>query len=260
MVTPDTFTLHRYPCTNTGYIEKLADGVELTMMQIPAGNFLMGSAADDPEASDSERPQHEVTVPRFFMANTPITQAQWRVVAAMPQMDLELTSDPSRSKGDDRPVEQVNWHEATEFCQRLFVKTGLDYRLPSEAEWEYACRAGTETAYHCGPQITQELANFNGGQTTSVKAYPSNRWGLYDMHGNVWEWCEDDYHRSYDDPLQDGSAWVYFDRSNTRRILRGGSWFNAPRACRSASRNGHAPDYRVGNIGFRVVCSAPKTF
>jgi formylglycine-generating enzyme required for sulfatase activity len=255
----DNLTLHRYPSTNTGYVEKLADGVELTMMQIPSGKFLMGSSDDDPEGQANERPQHEVTVPRFFMANTPVTQSQWRVVAVMPQIDLELTPDPSGFKVDDLPVESVSWNQATEFCQRLSVKTGLDYRLPSEAEWEYACRAETEAAYHFGPQITNELANYQGQQTTAVKTYPPNRWGLYDMHGNVWEWCEDDYHGSYEDAPKDGSAWVNPDRSKAKRILRGGSWIFNPRYCRSAYRSDDEPDYRFNSIGFRVVCAAPRT-
>jgi formylglycine-generating enzyme required for sulfatase activity len=187
-------------------------------------------------------------------------------------------------------VERVNWYDAIEFCARLSKLRGREYRLPSEAEWEYACRAGTTTPFHFGETITGELANYNArktyageaegedrGQTTPVGQFPPNAFGLYDMHGNVWEWCLDPWHENYQgEPPRDGSVWDE-DNNNNRyqnllsstkelltdkqyRALRGGSWINHPRLCRSASRSGYNPDSRYYiNYGFRVVCRFPRT-
>ena len=255
----ETLTLHRYKRTNKGYTENLGDGVSLTLMLIPSGEFMMGAPNDDPESRDSELPQHRVKVPSFLMGRYPVTQAEWRVVAGYKQEERELGPAPSNFKGDDLPVEQVSWHDATEFCKRLSVKTSKNYHLPSENQWEYACRAETETAYHFGDQLTTELANYKGsvGQTTAVGIYPANRWGLYDMHGNVWEWCQDYWHADYKDAPTDGSAWV--DGGDTeRRILRGGSWGRHPRNCRSAYRVIDEPGVDFNTVGFRVCCSAPR--
>jgi formylglycine-generating enzyme required for sulfatase activity len=233
----DNLTLHRYKCTNKGYTEDLGDGVALTLMLIPAGEFMMGASQNDAESVDAERPQHLVKVSQFMMGRYPVTQAQWRVVAGYEPVDINLNAKPSQFTGDDLPVEQVNWHEATEFCKRLSAKTPKNYHLPSEAQWEYACRAGTETAYHYGDKITTELANYSSevGQTTAVGTYPPNRWGLYDMHGNVLEWCQDHWHSNYEGAPADGSAWMAGGNSSNR-VLRGGSWDHNPRGCRSASR------------------------
>ncbi|WP_346294097.1 formylglycine-generating enzyme family protein [Sphaerothrix gracilis] len=265
MAATENLTLHRYTCSNTGYVEKLGDGVTLTLMQIPAGEFLMGSASDDRNGQDNERPQHRVKVPRFFMGRTSVTQAQWRVVAGYERVDIDLDLAPSGFKGDDLPVERVSWYEATEFCKRLSKELSRrhspqsqpQYRLPSEAEWEYACRAATTTTYHFGDQIAENLANYDGGLESKVASYPANLWGLYDMHGNVWEWCEDDYHGSYDKAPTDGSAWIA-DKNTEYKIRRGGSWRYDPRNCRSAFRNDGTPAYRNYDIGFRVCCSAPR--
>jgi formylglycine-generating enzyme required for sulfatase activity len=135
------------------------------MVLIPGGSFLMGSPEAEPDRSDNEGPQHKVTVPPFFMGRYPITQAQWRAVAALPQIKREPRPDPSRFKGDNRPVEQVNWYDAVEFCARLSAHTGRAYRLPTEAEWEYACRAGTTTPFAVGETITTEVANYDGNYT-----------------------------------------------------------------------------------------------
>jgi formylglycine-generating enzyme required for sulfatase activity len=266
---------------NQCYDEALAaGGLPLRLMQIPAGTFHMGSPDDELERDDSEGPQHEVTVSEFFMAKYPVTQAQWRVVAGMAAVNRELKADPSRFKGDKRPVEQVSWDDAVEFCDRLTAHTQRQYRLPSEAEWEYACRAGTTTPFHFGETITTEVANYQGTdneeygwsgsygagpkgeyreETTSVDHFGiANAFGLCDMHGNVWEWCADHWHENYEGALTDDSAWIEGGDSS-RRVIRGGSWNDPPRLCRSAYRNGYSPDYTSDNLGFRVVCSPPRS-
>ena len=272
-------TLKRQAARNQCYDEALGEGVlPLRMMQIPAGTFLMGSPKDELERQEIEGPQIEVTLSRFFMGKYPITQAQWRVMAALPQVERELKGDPSRFKGDLRPVESVSWYDAVEFCDRLTILTNRQYRLPTEAEWEYACRAGTTTPFHFGKTITTELANYRGTdneeykwsgsygdgpkgehreETTPVNQFEgANAFGLCDMHGNVWEWCQDHWHSSYKGAPTDGSAWIE-GGSSERRILRGGSWDVIPRFCRSAYRYYIVPGFDLN--GFRVVCSAPRT-
>ncbi|MDX2097213.1 MAG: formylglycine-generating enzyme family protein [Leptolyngbyaceae cyanobacterium bins.59] len=269
---PSQLTLHRYKRTNKSYTEDLGDGVKLTLMLIPAGEFVMGAPESEPNSLDDERPQHQVKVSQFLMGRYPVTQAQWRVVAGYDRINLELNPNPSHFEGDNHPVEQVSWEDAQEFCQRLSARTGKDYRLPSEAQWEYACRSGTTTPFHFGETITTELANYNGNstynngpkgeyrlKTTEVGSFPANDWGLHDMHGNVVEWCEDDYHDSYNYAPEDGSAWVESDRSEPKRVLRGSSWSNDPRNCRSANRGDNFRDVRDYLIGFRVCCVPPRT-
>ena len=255
------------------FIEPLPGDILLEMVAIPAGTFLMGSPDDEPERKgDSEGPQHEVAIEPFFMGRYPVTQAQWRVVAAMPEVTRKLDRDPSRFKGDNRPVEKVSWDDAVEFCARLSAHTGREYRLPSEAEWEYACRAGTTTPFHFGETISSELADYDGttsyadgprgehrGETTPVDQFDvANAFGLTDMHGNVFEWCQDHWHSNYDGAPTDGSAWQE-GRDLSTRVRRGGSWGSYPRYCRSASRNRHNPDLRDLIVGFRVCCAAPRT-
>ena len=192
----------------------------IPMKFIPAGSFLMGSPEHEPDRLSTEGPQHEVTLGAFWMAQTPITQAQWRVVAGWPRVKRDLDPEPSFFKGDNRPVERVSWLDAMEFCHRLSQRTGWKYTLPSEAQWEYACRAGTTTPFHFGDTISTELANYDGNysygqgpkgiyrqQTTDVASFPANAWGLHDMHGNVWEWCLDEWRASYEGAPVDGSAW-----------------------------------------------------
>jgi formylglycine-generating enzyme required for sulfatase activity len=249
----------RRTATTHRFIESI-NGIPLEMVFIPGGTFLMGSPEDeDGRAKDNrESPQHEVTVTAFTMGRYPITQAQWKAVAALPQIDRTLKPDPSSFKGDDRPVERVNWYDATEFCARLARHTQRPYRLPSEAEWEYACRSGTQTPYSFGKTLTPELANFNNNiyETTPVGQFPANAWGLCDMHGNVYEWCADHWHENYENAPIDGRAWTE-GRNDDSRILRGGSWYYNPRYCRSADRDGGDPDFDYDSFGFRVVCSAP---
>ena len=244
--------------------------MKLTLMLIPASEFLMGAPKDEPEGYKDEKPQHLVKVPQFLMGRYPITQAQWHVVCGYPQIERELNSDPSEFKGDNRPVENVSWDDAQEFCKRLSAQTGKEYRLPSEAQWEYGCRAGTKTRFHFGEIITAEIANYSGTeiynngpkreyrqQTMEVGMFPANEWGLHDMHGNVWEWCEDDWHSNYEGAPNDGSAWVEIDRKSTNRLLRGGSLYNIPVICRSACRGNYSRGIRDYDIGFRVGCVPP---
>jgi len=244
------------------YTQDLGNNIFLDMVAIPGGSFRMGST----ENSD-EQPVHQVTIAPFFLGRYPITQSQWRVVAGFPKVKIDLEPDPANFKGGDRPVEKVSWWEAVEFCQRLSHKTNRTYRLPSEAEWEYACRAGTTTPFHFGEIITTDLANYNGtatynsspkGQyrqeTTAVGSFGvANAFGLYDMHGNVYEWCADHWHGNYAGAPIDGSAWLT-EEKDAALLMRGGSWNYAPVYCQSAFRLYYNPDDCGSNLGFRVVC------
>jgi formylglycine-generating enzyme required for sulfatase activity len=248
------------------FAQDLGNGVLLEMVHIPGGTFIMGSPENEEGYYESQSPQHQVTVPSFFMGKYPVTQKQWRLVAALPKVKIDLKSDPSRFKDYSLPVECVSWNDAQEFCARLSQKTNKAYRLPSEAEWEYACRGGTTTPFYFGETISTELANYDGnytygggakgehrGKTTVVGKFPANPCGLYDMCGNVWEWCEDELHANYINAPADGSAWL--DTNSKLRLLRGGSWHDAPGLCRSAFRVYYSLDDDNGPFGFRVVCS-----
>jgi formylglycine-generating enzyme required for sulfatase activity len=243
-----------------------------------------------------------VRLAEFWMGQVPITQAQWRVVARLVpplgqrwqrplspkpacfQPEGEKSGSvgrfallPGEANTDQRPVERVSWHEAMEFCRRLDsllpAGSGLRFTLPSEAQWEYACRAGSRTPFAFGETLTTELANYRGSaiyangpkgeyrqQTTPVGMFPANAWGLQDVHGNVWEWCLDCWQDSYDEAPFDGSAWMGSGPNATagedhaRRLLRGGSWYGLPGYCRSAFRCHFHPDDADGDVGFRVVC------
>ncbi|EKV00582.1 hypothetical protein Lepto7375DRAFT_2705 [Leptolyngbya sp. PCC 7375] len=256
-------TLHRYKRTNQGFVEDLGNGVTLTLMLIPEGEFLMGAPEDEPD-SEPARPQHLVQVSKFLMGQYPVTQIQWKVVAGLSQINLKLDAEPSRFKADNRPVEQVSWYEAMEFCERLSAHTGRNYGLPSESEWEYACRAGTETRFHFGEIITTELVNYydedsnreNLNETTLVDHFGmANAFGLCDIHGNVWDWCQDHWHENYEGAPTDGSAWLT-ENQEENRLIRGGSCYNLPQVCRSFSRYYYGPNFRNIDVGFRVVCRA----
>jgi formylglycine-generating enzyme required for sulfatase activity len=195
------------------------------------------------------------------MGKYPVTQAQYQAI---------MGNNPAKFKGNNRPVEQVSWDKAVEFCDRLSKKLGQPYTLPSEAQWEYACRAGTTTPFHFGETITTDLANYNSNktygsgpkgtyrqETTEVGSFPPNGFGLYDLHGNVWEWCLDHYHNSYEGGSNNGSAWVAEDNSNLR-MRRGGSWSCYPWDCRCASRFDFNPVNRLNVNGFRVVSVPPR--
>ncbi len=259
---------------NSTWIEDLGNGVQLTLVTIPAGTFLMGSP--EGEGSPSEYPQHPVTVNSFLMGMHLVTQRQWQQVAKYPMVKHPLISNPSYFKGDNLPVEQVSWQDAMEFCARLSQITGRYYRLPSEAEWEYACRARTTTPFYFGSAIAPHLVNYlspqtsdspltekSGQQTTDVGTFPPNSFQLYDLHGNVWEWCLDHWHDDYHGAPTDGSPWLNQDDPQFR-VLRGGGWNMNASVCRSAFRyamhggNWGKNQQKVAkylNIGFRVVCS-----
>ncbi|MFG6105340.1 SUMF1/EgtB/PvdO family nonheme iron enzyme [Leptothoe sp. EHU-05/26/07-4] len=239
--------------TNTSFSAQLGSGVTLDMVHVPEGRFLMGSPKNEANRKDSEGPQHKVHVFAFYIGKHPVTQRQWREIALMNSVTRELELDPSYIKGDDLPVGQVNCYDAIEYCMRLEKHTGHKYRLPSEAEWEYACRAGTTTSFYFGDSITQAQVNYASSKKTPVGSYPANGFGLYDMHGNVWEWCLDSWHNNYENAPVDGSAWLRDDLRE--QVLRGGSQINAPECCRSASRYGTHPYERDETFGFRVVCS-----
>ncbi|MBW4497113.1 MAG: SUMF1/EgtB/PvdO family nonheme iron enzyme [Oscillatoria princeps RMCB-10] len=235
----------------------VGDGVILEMVSIPGGTFLMGSPPSEDD-ENREKPQHWVTVKPFFMGKYTVTQAQWKAVASLPKVSRDLNPEPSYFKGANRPVEQVSWNEMVEFCARLFQATGRNYRLPSEAEWEYACRAGTTTPFHFGETITPDLANYlhNNGGTTDVGRFPPNAFGLYEMHGNVWELCADPWHGNYIGAPSDGSVW---EADLKHFVAPGASWENIPWRCRSAYRSGVGPDHRKNNCGFRVAFSLART-
>jgi formylglycine-generating enzyme required for sulfatase activity len=235
------------------FTENLPNQVTLEMVSLPAGEFLMGS-----DESDYEKPQHQVKVNSFAIGKYPVTQAQYEAV---------MGTNPSYFKNNPQnPVEQVSYDDAKAFCQKLSQITGKTYRLPTEAEWEYACRAGTTTDYYFGDDANQ-LGDYawyyeNSNSTTHrVGQKKPNGWGIYDMSGNVWEWCEDDWHNSYAGAPDDGTAWLDNDnRSQSLKCLRGGSWYFYPDGCRSAIRTGCYPVNHSIGIGFRVVCDNQMFF
>ena len=245
---------------HTSFTEDLGKGIKLEMIAIPGGTFLMGSPENEAGRRDTESPQHQVSVPSFFIGKYLLTQAQYQAV---------MGNNPARFKGNNRPVEKVSWDDAVAFCQKLTQKTGKNYKLPSEAQWEYACRAGTTTPFYFGKTITPDLVNYDGNyayaaapkgkyrkQTTDVGTFPPNPFGLYDMHGNVWEWCEDDWQKNYINAPLNGSASI---SQSTNNVLRGGSWNINPEHCRSASRYYNDAGFDFNAFGFRVVCGAAWT-
>lgn len=311
--------------TSKDFQVDLGGGVTLDMVYIPGGRFWMGSPESELERLESEGPRHQVSIPSFYMGKYAVTQHQWRTVCQLAfDVDIHLDKpDPSYFKGDELPVEKVTWNEAVEFCKRLSKRTGNTYRLPSEAEWEYACRAETLTPFFFGQEITTSRVNYGGadpkglkskrelvermaredfqsgvvstefivqargrlcsgslseeftsqsrdellnelkntqaGTTTKVGSFPPNKFGLYDMHGNVREWCQDVWHDSYAGLFRtaptNGRAWLE-GGSQKLRVVRGGSWDSNPRDCRSASRFNADASERFNVIGFRV-CFRP---
>lgn len=255
--------IHRQPKQAHYQSENLGNGVTLEMVYIPGGTFIMGSPDTETDRYNDESPLHQVTFKPFYMSKYPLTQAQWQAV-------MGPNNNSSAFKGDNRPIERISWNKAIEFCQLLSKQTGRHYHLPSEAEWEYCCRAGTTTPFYFGEMISTDLANYDGNyiyksgakgeyraKTTEVGNFPPNAFGLYDMHGNLWEWCADSWHHNYEGAPADGSAWEDEVDSLTR-LLRGGSWDNNPEGCRCANRSRISASDRCSFIGFRVAlhCAA----
>ncbi len=228
----------------------IGDGVKMELVLIPAGEFLMGSPNTEAQRGSDEGPQHRVWISApFYMGKYEVTQAQWRAV---------MRKNPSTFKGEDNlPVESVSWEDSRKFCRFLSAKVGQTIRLPTEAEWEYACRAGSATKFHFGDSYS-ELDGYawhagnSGKKTHPVGQKKPNAFGLHDLHGNVWEWCEDVWHDNYQGAPTDGSAWTKGGNS-ARRIVRGGSWEYGPADCRAAYRNGSSPRCHGCGSGLRVV-------
>ena len=243
------------------------NSIGMKLVYIPPGEFMMGSRDSatgvarkvrnrDRKHFLDEHPQHRVEITRgFYMSTTEVTQAQYRAI---------MRTNPSRRKGEDNPVEQVSWNDAVEFCRKLSENEGRTYLLPTEAEWEYACRAGTTTPFYTGETISTSQANYEGNyvygsgtkgvyrkSTIAVGSFPPNAFGLYDMHGNVYEWCQDWYGKSYYavSPTSNPQG----PSSGEHRVIRGGSWFDYPGRSRSATRSGNAPDFRISFGGFRIL-------
>lgn len=228
---------------------------DLEMVTIPSGTFLMGSGA-----ASHESPVHHVNIQGFQMGKFAVTQQQWRIVAnTFEWSKIVLPAEPSYFRGDLHPVERITWYEAVEFCERLTIKFGRNFRLPTEAEWEYACRASTTTPYFfdLDKEDIGDYAWYNensGHRTHPVGQKLPNPWGLYDIVGNAWEWCQDKWHRTYEDAPNDNAAWLE-GSTNDCRLLRGASWNAFPGACRSTPRNRILPSYRAFYYGLRVVCT-----
>lgn len=236
------------------FTEELGDGLLLDLILIPSGVFQMGSSRR--QANLDEQPQHLVSIKPFLLGKYLITQAQWKaVMGKLP---------PCRFKGDTLPVERVSWKDAQTFCQRLSKKTGRVYQLPSETQWEYACRAGTTTPFSFGETLTVDVANFNGEHTFRAEPrgfyfhstseggkFPPNAFGVYDMHGNLWEWCADNWLDDYTSSPRDGSS--YQNRDSRDRVVRGGSWHEPPQLCRSATRLRLAQSDADEFTGLRIV-------
>jgi formylglycine-generating enzyme required for sulfatase activity len=249
------------------FSEALDQFVSLEMVSIPAGSFRLGSPPDEFERDASELIQENVSISAFWIGKFPVTQAEWQIVAGLAQVHRPLSPEPANFAGANRPVEQVTWNDAIEFCARLSQHTERHYRLPCEAEWEYACRAGTLTPFHFGQTLTSELANYDGKYTYQLEApgeyrqgttpvglfQVANAFGLYDMHGNVWEWCAD----AWSDSQAAATECIVqnLDGTDRDRLLRGGAWYCLPGLCRAAQRHWNQPNYGGSGIGFRVACS-----
>jgi formylglycine-generating enzyme required for sulfatase activity len=275
---PLKLTIDRIQGKAQYFVEQLGKNITLDMVLIPRGTFVMGAPETEEGSKSNERPQRIVSIEPFFLGKYPITQAQYTAI---------MGENPSRFQGNlnspERPVENVLWNDAIEFCRRLSQQSGKDYRLPSEAEWEYACRAMTALPvsfqegeekliyppFHFGETLDAQIANYGATyvygrgqkgeyrkQTTPVGYFKvANGFGLFDMHGNVWEWCADRWHEDYVGAPTDGSAWMEGGGQESH-LLRGGSWISNPDYCRSAYRGHLGADFHLNSFGFRVACFA----
>jgi formylglycine-generating enzyme required for sulfatase activity len=253
--------------TNKVFLEKapreFTNSIGMKLVLIPAGEFMMGSPETEKDRSPYESPQHKIKITKpFYMGTTEVTQAQWKAL---------MGNNPSGFHGDDLPVENVTWNDCQEFLEKLSAKEWKTYRLPSEAEWEYGCRAGTTTPFNTGEAISTDQANYDGNytygngekgenrqKTTPAGSFKPNAWGVYDMHGNLWEWCQDWYEEDYykSSPSVDPTG----PAQGADRVLRGGGWISSPMGCRSAYRERRVQNYHHRFIGFRVVLmSGPMT-
>jgi formylglycine-generating enzyme required for sulfatase activity len=239
----------------------IGKGVKLELVRINPGQFMMGSFDTEPDHDISESPVHKVTIGKpFYIGKFEVTQPQWNVIRG---------NSSHSNVGDTFPADTISWGDATKWCEEMSRNLGVTIRLPTEAEWEYACRAGTSTPFAFGAALTPAQANFtssdpkaNRGKTAPVGSGKPNAWGLYDMHGNVWEWCQDTLQEDYEKAPADGSAWIDEAHNKYNRVRRGGSWKEPPANCRSAVRFGSSssaeePDMRNDQLGFRVVVEPP---
>lgn len=254
--------LSRHPAWTVYFVEELGEGSRLEMAVIPGGDFAMGSASANEPSRLSEQPVHRVRIRPFALGVFPITRDQWRRVSNFPEVAVPLRRVlPGNATPEVEgllPVDIVSWPEAVEFCERLRRHTKREYRLPSEAEWEYACRAGTVTKYHFGDGISLDVANYNNGITRPLSLTPvgskqaPNRFGLHDMHGNVLEWNADRVHDSYVGAPSDGTAWTSGGSSESR-VCRGGMYLWNADVARSASRIGSDVRGTFSGLGLRIA-------
>jgi formylglycine-generating enzyme required for sulfatase activity len=252
------------------FVERLGAGVRLELVAVPGGELLMGSPETEIDHQATEGPQRTVRMRGFLIGKFEVTQAQWRAVAMLPKVAIDISPEPSGFTGDDLPVGIVSWDDVQEFLARLSKATGRTYRLPSEAEWEYACRAGSNDPFAFGPTLTPEIANVAGeipygaAPTGATRGTPvdvgslgvANGFGIFDMHGNASEWCADSWQATYDGAPLDGSPRA--DANAIRRVIRGGSYKIFAGYCRSAARAGYERDFRMDHVGFRVACDLPQ--
>ena len=259
--------IERVAASADTFTEDLGSGITLEMVRIPGGKYSMGAARGEEGASDDEFPQREVTVPEFWLGKYTVTQAQWQAAGIIKKAERDSETNFAHSQDPNRPAENIFWTDAVAFCQWLSQRAGRTYQLPSGEQWEYACRAGTTTPFYFGPTITPDLVNFNGSytyghgpkglyreQTTAVGSFPPNRFGLHDMHGNVWEWCLDGWHDLHKDAFAQDCACRL---ASQKKSLRGGSCFYLPTNCRSAYSLSYPFHSRTDDVGFRVACLSP---
>ncbi|MGK7931999.1 MAG: formylglycine-generating enzyme family protein [Microcystaceae cyanobacterium] len=277
LLNPEGDVIERQTHSAVYYQEKLTENLHLDMVKIPSGHFLMGSPPTEEGFLRSQSPQHEVNIDEFWISISPISQEQWKAVAKLPEINHYLPRNPAYFEGSKRPVEQVSWYEAKEFCDRLSQFSGKKYEFPSESQWEYACRANTTTPFHFGETITTKLANYSAvdweylgkicskgsygkgkqgedrKETTLVNQFEVyNSFGLADMHGNVREWCADAWHPNYNNAPTDDQPWLT-NGDLQKRVIRGGSWNGSPHKCRSAYRAKFEAEGSLYDIGFRVI-------